>query len=152
MSDISASVPLVAEVERSTGDFSAEVQNSNLHAHTHGRQRSSATRSAHATIACRLQEQRSSGRPSHLRHPRTPKTHFLSQLDNISTLPLLSHSLYSTFHSTRHPITHYHSAHLSCGLMMFRSPSSCPKMIFWRSKRSIGRPNLIFGQAGASAN
>ena len=113
------------------------MQNPNLHAHTHGRQRSSATRSAHAKIACRLQEQRSSGRPSHLRHPRTPKTHFLRQLDNISTLPLLSHSFHSTVHSTSHHISYCHSAHLSCGLMMFRSPSSCPKMIFWRSKRSI---------------
>jgi hypothetical protein len=60
-----------------------------------------------------------------------------SQLDNISTLPLLSHSFHSTLHSTSHHISYCHSAHLSCGLMMFRSPSSCPKMIFWRSKRSI---------------
>ena len=62
------------------------------------------------------------------------KRGWVSHFDIWSTLPLLSHSLYSTFHSTRHPITHYHSAHLSCRLMIYARLTVVRKWFFGGAK------------------
>ena len=50
------------------------------------------------------------------------------------TLSFVSFQITFLVHSSCYSIPHRHSAHLSCWLLMFRSPSSCPKMRFWRSK------------------